>query len=612
VGRANNVELGLSFQLPGSKAMFSQSIRRKIVGIALGLVVLMIGTSILSMLMANRVGHLLDELTNKYVPAYGDLARTNVRSLERALALRQMVIAKMQAPPDDVAFAQRMQIYRTKDAEITEEAEAARKLIVSIIEDTSTPSDNVALALIDGRIEAAVTDVRQLLNDENSRLIGQLEAHDFPEVQRSLKRIDALRDEFNQKIDQIRADMLAQVKASAATVMVDQQRAIWITVVVTAIAAILGLLFAGLVGAGITRPVRLLLQGTREVEAGQLDRPIDVVTRDEIGQLTAAFNRMVGQLRQKEQIRRTFGRYIDPRVVEGLINQSAAGTEGQRRVMTVMFCDMKGFTGLSEGMTPQGLVKVMNRYLSTMSEPIRAQQGIIDKYIGDAIMAYWGPPFSDEADEARLACLAAIDMMDRIGGLRKELPELLGVRTIPTECDLRIGIATGEALVGSIGSELMMSFTVMGDTVNLASRLESANKFYGTRCLVSQTTIAAAAQAVEAREIDRLVVAGQTRSQIVFEIMGRRGELSAEQIALRAHYSEGLAAYRARHWDEATSALKAALAAAPGDGPCMVLLTRVESFRDNPPTADWDGSWRLDQKNPAAGSTHVGRLSNGV
>ena len=587
--------------------MFSQSIRRRIVAIALGLVVLMIGTSILSMLMANRVGHLVDELTNKYVPAYGDLARTNVRSLERALALRQMVIAKMQAPPDDEAFAKRTQIYRTKDAEVTEEAEAARELIVSIMKDTSTPSDNVALALIDGRIEAAVTDVRRLMNEENSRLISQLEAHDFPEVQRSLKRIDVLRDDFNQRIDQIRADMLAQVHVSAATVMVDQQRAIWITVIVTAIAAILGFLFAGLVGAGITRPVRLLLQGTREVEAGQLDRSIDVVTSDEIGQLTAAFNRMVGQLRHKEQIRRTFGRYVDPRVAEGLINQSAAATEGQRRVMTVMFCDMKGFTGLSEGMTPQGLVKVMNRYLSTMSEPIRAQEGIIDKYIGDAIMAYWGPPFTDEADEARLACIAAIDMMDRIGGLRKELPELLGVRTIPTECDLRIGIATGEALVGSIGSEFMMSFTVMGDTVNLASRLESANKFYGTRCLVSQATISAAAEVVEAREIDRLVVAGQTRPQIVFEIMGRAGELSAEQIALRAHYSEGLAAYRARNWDEATSVLKAALAAMPGDGPCTALLTRVQSLRNNPPPADWDGSWRLDQKNGATGPADAGR-----
>jgi adenylate cyclase len=577
--------------------MFSQSVRRKIVGIAIGLVVLMVITSTLSMLMASRVGHLLDELTSKYVPAYGDLARANVRSLERALALRQMVIAKMEMPPDDATFAERLRSFQTKDAEVEQEAQAARKLIASIIEDTSTPSDNVALAHIDGRIEAAVTDVRRFLNDENNRLLSQLEARDFAEVQRSLKRVDALRDEFSQKIDQIRADMLAQVHASAATVMADQRRAIWITVIVTAIAAMLGLLFASLVGTGITRPVRLLLQGTREVEAGQLDRSIDVGTRDEIGQLSAAFNRMVDQLRHKEQIRQTFGRYIDPRIVEGLIGQSTvAATEGQRRVMTVMFCDMKGFTGLSEGMTPQGLVKVMNRYLSIMSEPIRAQQGIIDKYIGDAIMAYWGPPFIDEADEARLACLAAVEMMERISGLRKELPELLGVRTIPTDCDLRIGIATGEALVGSIGSEFMMSFTVMGDAVNLASRLESANKVYGTRCLAAQATNAAAAKSVEVREIDRLVVVGQTQPQVVFEIMGRVGELSAEQIALRSHYSEGLAAYRARHWDRAVGALKAALAAVPGDGPCMVLLTRIESLRHNPPPADWDGSWHLDQK----------------
>src|SRR5262249_49086635 len=266
----------------------------------------------------------------------------------------------------------------------------------------------------------------------------QLEARDLPEVQRSLRRVDSMRDEFSQKIDQIRTDMLAQVYAGAATAITDQQRAIWITVGVTAIAALLGLLFAGLVSTGITRPVRLLLQGTRDVEAGQLDRSIEVVTRDEIGQLSAAFNRMVDQLRHKELIRQTFGRYIDPRVVEGLIDQPAvAATEGQRRVMTVLFCDMKGFTALSEGMTPQGLVKVMNRYLSAMSEPTRAQKGIIDKYIGDAIMAYWGPPFIDPADAARLACLASVDMTERIGGLRTELPELLGVRTIPTECDVR-------------------------------------------------------------------------------------------------------------------------------------------------------------------------------
>ncbi|MGY2934164.1 class 3 adenylate cyclase [Bradyrhizobium sp. GM0.4] len=135
--------------------------------------------------------------------------------------------------------------------------------------------------------------------------------------------------------------------------------------------------------------------------------------------------------------------------MKGLIDHpNLTAAEGQRRVMTVLFCDLKGFTSLSEGMTPQGLVKVMNHYLSVMSEPIRNNRGIIDKYIGDGIMAYWDPPFVDEADHARLACLASLEMIERIGELREEIPELLGVRATPMEqCDLRIGIATGEAPV---------------------------------------------------------------------------------------------------------------------------------------------------------------------
>ena len=577
--------------------MFQNSIKRKIVSIAVGLIILMVITSALSMLMEAKVGHLLDEQTNKYIPAYSHLARANIRSLERAIALRRMVIAKLQNPPDEIGYAERLKIFDQKGPEIEQEAEAARKLIVAIINDVSTPSDNAALARIETRIENAVNDLRHRMNDENAALLAQLEAKDLAEVRRGLARVDALRDEFNQKIDMIRGDMRNQVNASAAIVIRDQQRSMLISAIVTLLAAIIGLVFAMLVSSGITRPVRRLLEGTREVEAGRLDRSIDVITRDEIGQLSIAFNRMVEQLRHNERIRETFGRYVDPKVVEGLIDQPAlAATEGQRRIMTVMFCDMKGFTALSEGMTPQGLVKVMNRYLSTMSEQIRSHRGIIDKYIGDAIMAYWGPPFIEETDQARLACLAAIDMMGRVETLRKELPELLGVRSIPVECDVRVGIATGEALVGSIGSEFMMSYTVMGDTVNLASRLETASKAYGSRSLMSEATFAATAGAIEAREIDRLVVVGQTQPQVVFEIMGRTGELTPEQIALRTRYSEGLAAYRARQWEEARRAFNAALEVFPGDGPSMTLLNRIESFQKSPPTQDWNGSWHLDRK----------------
>jgi class 3 adenylate cyclase len=577
--------------------MFRRSIKQKIVSIAAGLIVLAVITSALSMIMAARVGHLLDELTNRYIPAYGNLTRTNVRSLERAVAVRQMIIAKMQNPPDDASYAAHLKTFQSVDPEIDREAQAARKHIAAIIDDRSTPSDNAGLGRLDDRIETAISDLRERLDEQGATLLKQFEAHKFDEAKSTIVQADALRAEFDRKIDGIRADMLNQVHASAATVIREQKQAIWISAIVTGIAAVLGFVFAMMVGSGITGPVLRLLEGTRAVEAGRLDGSISVTTRDEIGQLSAAFNRMIERLRQNQRVRETFGRYIDPRIAERLLGETAVtAAEGQRRVMTVMFCDMKGFTALSEGVTPQGLVRIMNRYLSTMSEPIHAHRGVIDKYIGDAIMAYWGSPFVEEAEQVKCACSAAIDMIARLSSLRKELPELLGVRTIPAECDLRIGIATGETLVGSIGSEYMMSFTVMGDTVNLAARLETANKAYGSRCLASEATAAVCAADFEVREIDRVVVAGQSQQQTVYEIIGPKGTLSPQQTVVRTRYAEGLAAYRESRWDKARAAFAAALEAAPDDGPSIALLARVTNFSQNPPPENWDGSWHIDYK----------------
>lgn len=468
--------------------LFNQSIRRKIVGIALGLIVLMLVTSILSMVMSSKVGVLLDELTNRYIPAYGHLARANIRSLERALALRRMVMTRMQSPSDEEAYTARLHEFEDVDRKIEEEAEGARTLINAIIDDPRTPSDNATLARIETRIETAVSELRRDMNEDHAKLLKQVDARQMDNARGTLEHLDVLRDNFNQKIDAIRADMLKQVFFSTSQVIGHQRQAIIISGIVTILAAVVGFAFALLVSSGITRPVRLLLAGAREVEAGRFDKSIAVSTQDEIGELAAAFNRMIEQLRHNERIRETFGRYIDPKVVQGLIDRPEVAIDGQRRVMTIMFSDMSGFTSMSEGMTPRGLVKVMNHYFTVMSAPIRNNRGVIDKYIGDAIMSYWGPPFVEEDEQALLAGLSAIDMADQVPALQKQLPDLLGIRAMPVQCDLRIGIATGEVLTGSIGSELMMSFTVMGDAVNLASRLEAVNKVYGTRILISQAT----------------------------------------------------------------------------------------------------------------------------
>ena len=577
--------------------MFRPSIRRKIVGIAVGLIVLMVLTSAVSAFMAGTVGHLLDELNDKYFPAYDHLARANIKSLERAIAMRRMMIAKMQPQPDEEGYAVRLNAYQAADAEVEREGQAARKLINSIIDDPTTPSDDAALGRLDDRIENAIDEARKQLTEASARLLHELDAKDFAAARQSMERVDAMRDEFTQKIDAIRADMLKQVYASSSRVIRNQRQTMLISVIVTALAATIGLGFALVVSSGITRPVRQLLEGTRHIEAGHLDRPISVSTADEIGQLSLAFNRMVERLRRNEQIRETFGRYFDPKIVEGVIdNPALSTTQGQRCVMTVLFCDLRGFSALSEGVTPQGLVKIINYYLTTMSSPIRVHRGILDKYIGDAIMAYWGPPFVEAGEQANLACRAAVDMIDAVATLRRELPELLDVRSIPMQCDIRIGVATGDVLAGSIGSEFMMSYTVMGDAVNLASRLEAANKEYGTRSLVSESAIATAGGAVEVREIDRLIVFGQTRPQAVFEILGRPGALTPAQITLRERYAQGLAAYRAQRWDDARRAFAAALAIAADDGPTLTLLRRIDDFAHKPPAADWDGSWTMEHK----------------
>src|ERR1700719_317719 len=181
--------------------MIKRSIRRRIVAIAVGLVVLMVATSVLSMVMVGRVGHLLDELTARYIPANVHLTRANILSLERALALRRMVIAKMQEPPDETGYKPQKQLYDAKDAEVDSEAQAARKLINAIIDDTSTPSDNAALARIDSRIDSLMSEPRQYMEQESEELLSKLDARDFPAVRHRLSRIDSLRDHAREKND---------------------------------------------------------------------------------------------------------------------------------------------------------------------------------------------------------------------------------------------------------------------------------------------------------------------------------------------------------------------------------------------------------------------------
>ncbi len=225
-----------------------------------------------------------------------------------------------------------------------------------------------------------------------------------------------------------------------------------------------------------------------------------------------------------------------------------------------------------------------------MTSIILGSEGTLDKYIGDAILAFWGEPLAHEDDAAR-ACRVALEQFEQL----RRLGEKWALEGRPG-LNMRIGIETGEVIVGNVGSELKTNYTVLGDTVNFASRLEAVNKVYGTRILIGEATRLSAGSSIEVREVDLLAVAGKHRSVRVYELLGMAGAVEASRRAGCDLYEQALGAYRQRHWDQAEEHLKGAQAVMGEDKPSQVLEARIARYRLHAPPPDWDGSAILDHK----------------
>jgi adenylate cyclase len=264
--------------------------------------------------------------------------------------------------------------------------------------------------------------------------------------------------------------------------------------------------------------------------------------------------------------------------------------------MTILFADLVGFTSLSERVTPSLMVTLLNRHFGLQAMAVQEYHGVVDKFVGDSIMAFWGPPFVKPNEHALLACHAAQAQLGALDTLRRELPEITGLRRDLPTIELRIGICTGEVVVGNIGSENTRSYTVIGDTVNLAARLERANRVYDTQILISEITAQAIGQKFETREIDVISVKGKTETTRIFELLTTKGQLSGEAQRLRECYEQGRRAFLAQEWDPAEASFRECLQLRPNDGPSQVLIQRIDTLRQNPPGNDWNGAWQLVEK----------------
>jgi len=294
--------------------------------------------------------------------------------------------------------------------------------------------------------------------------------------------------------------------------------------------------------------------------------------------------------RSKRQFTELFGQYVPPELVEEMSrNPESYSMDGRKAELTVLFSDIRGFTTISEGLGPDELTRLMNEYLSAMTEVVRKNRGTLDKYIGDAIMAFWGAPVSD-AQHARHAVVTAMQMQAALPAVNK----VFAAKGWP-EIKIGVGVNTGEMTVGDMGSVVRKAYTVMGDAVNLGSRLEGITKQYGVGILVGEGARKAIKDIVF-REVDRVQVKGKEEPIAIYEPIGLEGEVGKalqEEIKL---WNQALRHYRAQEWDQVEVALLNLTRMAPERGLYGKYMERIAQLRKDPPEAGWKGVWKFDTK----------------
>jgi len=296
------------------------------------------------------------------------------------------------------------------------------------------------------------------------------------------------------------------------------------------------------------------------------------------------------ETRAKRQITSRFGQYVPPEIAEEMSrNPERFSMEGESRELTVLFSDVRGFTSLSEGLDPKALARLMNAYLTPMTEVIHGHRGTIDKYMGDAIMAFWGAPLED-AQHPRHAVLAGLEMQITLKALETDF-RANGWKPLA----VGIGVNTGRVSVGNMGSQVRVAYTVMGDAVNLASRLEMLTKKYGVTMIIGEDTRAAVPDIV-VRELDRVRVKGKDEPVAIFEPIGLQGSVDQETLDRLKLFAQALKFYRAQEWDKAELQLLNLLKTEPDSGLYRMYIERIGAYRTSPPPSGWDGVHDFDSK----------------
>jgi adenylate cyclase len=580
--------------LPNSRHMpFRQTIAAKIFGLAIILLLLTIALAGFLLYEVTRTKQDLTVVANFDVPLTQSLAQLHEFGLRRRLAFERWFGALNAAEPNREIVAEATQNYTLFTRKLTDEFLTARRIIEAYPKNGPGSHTLAEVETLLDQIQPAY----KTINNRQREVLDMQLAGQHDRANQQLNLLNDLQSTVQNQRESVNSKMAAWSGSATKATEQRERRVFWLTIAATTSTVLLGLAVAALITSRLSRPVRSLAIAMRDVQQGNLNIELPVSSTDEVGRLTDSFNFFVKELRSKERLKQTFGKYIDPRILEHVLAQPGAeAVASGRREMTVLFADLVGFTGLSERLTPLLMVTLLNRHFGLQALAVQEHHGVVDKFIGDSVMAFWGPPFVKPDEHAVLACRAAQAQLAALDTLRQELPDITGLRRDAPVIDLGIGICTGEVVVGNIGSENTRSYTAIGDTANLAARLERANRVYGTHVLLAESTARAVSSRFEIREIDTIFVKGKIETTRVYELLSAAGELSEELVRLREKYDAARRSYLAQDWDPAQATFRECLQIRPDDGPSRVFLERVQALRRNPPDKNWNGVWQLVEK----------------
>ena len=333
----------------------------------------------------------------------------------------------------------------------------------------------------------------------------------------------------------------------------------------------------------VTRAISSLIEGVGEVKKGNLDYEVKVQTKDEFKSLADAFNSMTQGLKEKEMIKSTFKRYVNPKIVDSLLAEGEKlNLGGERRDVVIFFSDIASFTKISEKLTPEDTVQFLNRYLGAITEVIVEREGIVEKYIGDAILAYWVITKKNRSGYEK-ACQVAMRQQEIVEELRAEWKDSDELKNF----SMRIGIHGGQALMGNIGSTTRMDYTVIGDDVNTAARLESVNKLYGTNIIISQSIQQEISENLNRRELDSVYVVGKSEPVSIYELN--------ENQELSKSFEKAFSIYKQGNFVDAKELFVKHKAQFEEDHASHVFIERCDELIKNPPQA-WNGTYKLNSK----------------